>query len=105
MYIRETISRRGTSVDTFHLPFSYRYDNFCHFVAYTENYVNVKQVGFRAELQPLKLKLRQEVLHFVLNFLDIDISKEESKAGTDATAPMHNDNKIRSQRSSLYSQK
>jgi hypothetical protein len=78
MYIKETISSRGTSVDTFHLPFSYKFDNFCHFVTYTENYVKVKQVGFRAELQPLKLKLRQEVMHFLLDFFEVDISQEKT---------------------------
>ena len=50
MYIRETISSRGISIDTFHLPFSFKYDNFCHFVTETDNYVKVKLVAFRAEL-------------------------------------------------------
>jgi len=75
VFIRENISTRlrgRVLVDTFHLPYSYKYDNFCDFVTYTENYVKYKQMGFRAELQPFKLKLRQDIVQFGLNFFQLD---------------------------------
>ena len=49
-------------IETFHLPFAYKYDNFCDFVTYSEDYVTHKQVGYRGEIQPFKMKLRQEIL-------------------------------------------
>ena len=57
--VQENISSKGHVVkETFHLPFAYKYDNFCDFVTYTEDYATHKQVGYRAEIQPFKMKLR-----------------------------------------------
>ena len=51
MFIKENISSKGKAIiDTFHLPYSYKYDSFCDFVFYQENYGKFKQVGLRAEL-------------------------------------------------------
>ena len=71
MFIRENISTKGKGViDTFHLPYSYKFDNFCDFVFYEENYAKFKQVGLRAELQPIKIKLRQQVVGFLMEFFE-----------------------------------
>ena len=61
VFIKENISTRNRGrvlVDTFHLPYAYKYDNFCEFLYYEENHVKFKQIGIRAEVQPFKLKLR-----------------------------------------------
>lgn len=61
VFIKENIStkQRGrVLVATFHLPYAYKYDNFCEFLYYEENHVKFKQAGMRAEVQPFKLKLR-----------------------------------------------
>ena len=41
--IKENITSGGKVLkDTFHLPFAYKYDNFCDFVIYTEHYGKYK---------------------------------------------------------------
>lgn len=58
-------------VETFHLPESFKYDNFCELVTYTENYVILKEKGFRGELQPFKIKFRQDILNFLIEFFGV----------------------------------
>ena len=49
--INENITSHGAMlVETFHLPEAFKHDNFCELVAYTENFVVVKERGFTAEL-------------------------------------------------------
>ena len=49
--MRENISTlKNNIIDALHLPFQYKYDNFCDFITYTENHVYKKYCGFRSEL-------------------------------------------------------
>ena len=49
--MRENISSsKNNIIDSLHLPFQYKYDNFCDFIIYTENHVFKKFCGFRSEL-------------------------------------------------------
>jgi hypothetical protein len=61
-------------VQTFHLPESFKYDNFCELVTYAENYVLFKEKGITAELQPFKFKFRQDILNFMLDFFGVEVS-------------------------------
>lgn len=56
-------------VDTFHLPYSYKYDYFCELQVGLENYVKFKQMSIKLDVQPIKFKLKQDVLNFILEFL------------------------------------
>ena len=59
LQIRESISKKGkVIIEILHLPFRYKFDNFCEFSTYTEDYGNFKEKGFLTQLQPLKFKLR-----------------------------------------------
>lgn len=95
VYIKENIStkQRGrVLVDTFHLPYAYKYDNFCEFLYYEENHVKFKQAGMRAEVQPFKLKLRQDVLQFTMNFFNQSTGTSSASETTEAMEPnLHSD--------------
>jgi hypothetical protein len=57
--IRENITSHGKAVkDTFFLPYSYKYNNFCEVVVTEENLVKYHQLGLKVEFQPIKMKLR-----------------------------------------------
>ena len=71
--IRENLSiQTGMPQDILDLPSKYKYDNFCELVVSTRHIKDDSQqeLSIKVNLQPLKLKIRKELLNFLTIFIE-----------------------------------
>lgn len=55
--------------DILFLPSSYKYENLVDLVLNYEEYSQAKMVSFYQEVQPIKLKIKQKELSFLVDFV------------------------------------
>lgn len=64
-------------MDTFQLPYAYKYDNFLEASITIEHMVKEKLLSVNLSLQPFRFKMQQDVVNFLLRFTDMPPSAEQ----------------------------